>query len=354
MCFWRSEPEILTCYTMHISRLSPDSTTCFSQLHGQGAPCLGHPFPVQGQPRALWPKALVSSVKKNHKGKQFPVLSQWATSRGLKELFFRGHQWSCPEKAHQHGATCYRRCCTVHFCTALPANYTPKTHQPCENTQTPSPAACRSLAPLQPGHWHDACDLLLPKRQGKKKKPITGARHCCLKAHDSPTSTWYQKTKPNPPAEANCCSCRSVVLSIYHNPWAPARATSAARDRVRTVLTQVKTSPVPLASSCSHTWEWMHKWYFLNKLLNNKQTLPSSSPLPPRDVFLSHLKNNVSYAAHLFLAHAAGRDEFYHFPPVNTRWCEGMTCIHRGARRLDRKGWGYDVLSFSLAAFSMK
>lgn len=91
------------------------------------------------------------------------------------------------------------------------------------------------------------------KGRGKKKKPITGARHCCLKAHDSPTSTWYQKTKPNPPAEANCCSCHPVVLPIYHSPWAPARATSAARDRVRTVLAQVKTSPVPSASSCSHT-----------------------------------------------------------------------------------------------------
>lgn len=36
------------------------------------------------------------------------------------------------------------------------------------------------------------------------------------------------------------------------------------------------------------------------------------------------------------------------------RGCEGMMCMHGGIRRLDRKGWGCDVLPFSLAEFPLK
>lgn len=31
-----------------------------------------------------------------------------------------------------------------------------------------------------------------------------------------------------------------------------------------------------------------------------------------------------------------------------------MMCIHEGIRRLDRKNWGYNALSFSLGGFPLK
>lgn len=157
----------------------------------------------------------------------------------------------------------------------------------------PSPSPARS--PPQ----RDACDLLLPKGQGEEtKNPITRAWHRCLKAPDSPAGTWYQKNKSNPPAKPNHQSCRPIALAINHGLWAPARATSAAPGHVCTVLTK-NTSSVPMASSCTRTWGWMHKRYFLNKSLDNRQHLPPS--LSPHGMFfLSHLKKNVSYAAHYF------------------------------------------------------
>ena len=258
--------------------------------------------PVRGGLRASWPKALFPVNGKKQKGKQFPGLSQLVTSRGLEELYFRVHQQSGPEKAHQPGAKCYHRCCTAHFCTAPPANYTRKTHQPCENTQIPPPAARRSLAPLQPGHRQSSMLVTCSSLKGSKKKknPITRARHRSLKVPDSPASTWYQKN-PNQThlPKVNCWSRRPVAFSFNHGPWAPARATSAAPGRVHAVLAQAKTSRVPSASSRSRTWDWMHKRYFLNKLPDNRQHLPP--PCSPAGCFFkSHHKNNVSYAARYF------------------------------------------------------
>lgn len=175
MCLCRGEPEVLTCYAKHISRLPADHCTAFPQLHRQGEPCLWLIFPVQGGLRSSGPKALVSNNQKKTPKRRNSVLSHLVTSRSLEDFYFGGHQCSGPEKAHQLGEKCYHRYCTeIWFCKASPANHTSVTHETCENIQTLSPASHWSLVSLQPSrvvssHVHSMMLVTCSSLKGRGK-----------------------------------------------------------------------------------------------------------------------------------------------------------------------------------------